>query len=66
MQQWQLAQQAFSDFLNRLGATLTSKQRSRLQKRLGGLRTQLAALLSPDYTPVERMAADGTCTFVLA
>ena len=66
MQQWLLAKETFGDFLNRLGATLTSKQHSRLQKRLGRLRTQLVALLPPDYTPVERMAAEGSCTFVLA
>jgi hypothetical protein len=66
MEQWQLAKDAFTDFLNSLGATLTAKQHSRLQQRLGKLRSQLAALLPPDHTPSERMAADGTCTSVLA
>jgi hypothetical protein len=66
MDQWRIAKHEFTTFLTGLAPTLTDKQRSKLEKRLGKLRTELATLLPPDYTPVELMTADHTCAFTPA
>lgn len=65
-QQWRLAKQEFINFLDRLGPTLTERQREKLHKRLGKLRTDLAAFLPPGYTPLELLAGDSVCSFAPA
>lgn len=62
-QQWRLAKAEFINFLNRLGSTLTDRQRKKVQKRLGTLRTDLATFLPPGHTPLELLARDNVCSF---
>ena len=62
LRQWRIARLEFTAFLAELAPTLSEKQREKLRKRLGKLRSELAALLPADHSPVELIAADPACT----
>ena len=61
IQSWRAAKLEFAIFLDRLGASLTSKQRAKLGKRLATLRDDLAEFLSPESVPVSISTVTSGC-----
>ncbi len=61
LRSWRVAKLEFVVFLDRLGASLTSKQRNKVGKRLGALRKDLAVFPSPESTPVSLSAVASAC-----
>ena len=66
LRQWRIARLEFTAFLAKLAPTLSEKQRGKLRKRLGKLRSELAALLPADHSPVELIAAEPGCAYAPA
>jgi hypothetical protein len=61
MRSWRVAKREFVVFLDKLGASLTPKQRKKLGKRLAALREDLAAFLSPESMPISLSAVVSEC-----
>lgn len=61
IQSWRAAKLEFTIFLDRLGASLTSKQRGKLGKRLATLRNDLAEFLSPESVPMSISTLTSGC-----
>jgi len=58
---WRVAKLEFVIFLERLGVSLTPKQRKKLGKRLAALRDDLAEFLSPESVPVSLSTLASGC-----
>lgn len=58
---WRIVKPEFVIFLERLGVSLTPKQRKKLGKRLATLRDNLAEFLSPGYLPVSLSTLASGC-----
>ncbi len=61
VQSWRIARLEFVIFLDRLGDTLTAKQREKVVKRLAGLREDLAEFLPPETVPVSMSTVASAC-----
>ena len=61
VQSWRIARLEFATFLDRLGDTLTPKQREKVVKRLSGLREDLAEFLPPEAVPVSMSTVASAC-----
>ena len=58
---WRIVKLEFVIFLERLGVSLTPKQRKKLGKRLAALRDDLAEFLTPDSVPVSLSTLASGC-----
>ena len=58
---WHIAKQEFVIFMDRLGASLTPKQREKLDKRLTALREDLSGFLSPESIPASLSTLASSC-----
>lgn len=58
---WLVAKQEFVIFMDRLGESLTSEQREKLDKRLTALREDLTEFLSPESMPVSLSTVASSC-----
>ena len=61
IQTWRVAKLEFVIFLQRLDASLTSKHRKKLLKRIAALRKDLAVFVSPESIPVSQSLVASWC-----